>query len=66
MKYDPLVSPLPNHLYTCLALVVVQLLSRVLVFCDPTDYSLPGSFVHGILQARVLEWVAISFSRGSS
>ena len=27
-------------------------------------YSLPGSFVHGILQARILEWVAISFSRG--
>ena len=30
------------------------------------DYSLPGSFLHGILQARVLEWVAISFTRGSS
>ena len=30
------------------------------------DYSPPGSSVHGILQARVLEWVAISFSRGSS
>ena len=34
--------------------------------CDPMDCSLPGSSVHGILQARVLEWVAISFSRGSS
>ena len=30
------------------------------------DYNLPGSSVHGIFQARVLEWVAISFSRGSS
>ena len=30
------------------------------------DCSLPGSSVHGILQARILEWVAISFSRGSS
>ena len=29
------------------------------------DYSLPGSSVHGILQARILEWIAISFSRGS-
>ena len=29
------------------------------------DYSLPGSSVYGILQARILEWVAISFSRGS-
>ena len=34
--------------------------------CDPMDCSLPGSSVHGILQARTLEWVAISFSRGSS
>ena len=34
--------------------------------CDPMDCSLPGSSVHGIFQARVLEWVAISFSRGSS
>ena len=32
--------------------------------CDPMDCSLPGSSLHGILQARVLEWVAISFSRG--
>ena len=34
--------------------------------CDPMDCSLPGSSVHGIFQARVLEWVAISSSRGSS
>ena len=34
--------------------------------CNPMGRSLPGSCVHGILQARVLEWVAISFSRGSS
>ena len=34
--------------------------------CNHMDYSLPGSSVHGILQARGLEWVAISFSRGSS
>ena len=34
--------------------------------CDPVDCNLPGSSVHGILQARILEWVAISFSRGSS
>ena len=33
---------------------------------DPVDYSLTGSSVHGILKARVLEWVAIFFSRGSS
>ena len=33
---------------------------------DPMDRSLPGSSVHGILQARIMEWVAICFSRGSS
>ena len=37
-----------------------------LTLCDPMDCSLPGSSVHGILQARILEWVAISSSRGSS
>ena len=37
-----------------------------LTLCDPMDCGLPGSSVHGIFQARVLEWVAISFSRGSS
>ena len=34
--------------------------------CDPMDCSLPGFSVHGIFQATVLEWVAISFSKGSS
>ena len=34
--------------------------------CDPMDCSPPGPSVHGIFQPRVLEWVAISFSRGSS
>ena len=34
--------------------------------CNPIDYSTPGSSVHGILQARILEWVTISYSRGSS
>ena len=37
-----------------------------LTFCDPMDCSLPGSSVHGTFQAIVLEWIAISFSRGSS
>ena len=36
-----------------------------LTLCDPMDCSLQGSSLHGILRARVLEWVAISFSRGS-
>ena len=37
-----------------------------LSLCNPTDHSSPGSSVHGILQARILEWVTISYSRGSS
>ena len=36
-----------------------------LTLCDPRHYSPQGSSVHGILQARILEWAAISFSRGS-
>ena len=44
--------------------------SEVIQLCptlwDTVDYSLPGSSIHGIFQARILEWVAISFSRGSS
>ena len=43
----------------------VKLLSRVQLY-DPMDCSLPGSSVHGIFQARILEWVAISFIRRSS
>ena len=34
--------------------------------CNPMDSSQPGSSIHGIFQARILEWIAISFSRGSS
>ena len=37
-----------------------------LTLCDPVDCKLPGFSVHGIVQARILEWVAISSSRGSS
>ena len=37
-----------------------------LTLCDSMDCSLPGSTIHGIFQARILEWVAISFSRRSS
>ena len=53
---------------TCLLLGDKVCVSRSVVstLCDPMDYSLPGSSVHGILQARTLEWVAIPFSRGSS
>ena len=49
-----------------LLFIAVQLLSCVQLCCDPMDCSLPGSSVPGILQARILERVAISSSRGSS
>ena len=37
-----------------------------LTLCDPMDCSPPGSSIHEIFQARILQWVAISFSKGSS
>ena len=52
--------------------ITINLPGKVLVaqscltLCDPMDYSLPSFSVHGILQARILECVAIPFSRGSS
>ena len=48
------------------ALLCATSLQSCLTLCDPINQSLPGSFVHGILQARILEWVAISCSKGSS
>ena len=49
-----------------LAVVCVCALSHVWLFCNPKDCSPSGSSVHGIFQARILGWVAISSSRGSS
>ena len=49
----------------CVCVCVCEVLSHVRL-CDPVDCSPPGSSVHGILQARILEWIAISFSRASS
>ena len=46
--------------------VKVLVAQSCLTLCDPMNCSLPGFSVHGILQAKILEWVAISFSRGSS
>ena len=44
------------------AAAAAKLLQSCPTLCDPMDCSLPGSSVHGIFQARVLEWVAIAFS----
>ena len=43
-----------------------MLLHSCLTLCDPMDYSLPGYSLYGILQARILVWVAMSSSRGFS
>ena len=45
---------------------VSEVTQSCLTLCDPVDCSPPGSSIHGILQARILEWVAISSSRESS
>ena len=47
----------------CVCVLVAQSCPTL---CDPLDCSPPGPSVHGILQARILEWVAIPFSRRSS
>ena len=61
----PCPSPTPRvHSNSCES--ESEVAQSCLTLCDPVDCSPPGSSVHGIFQARILEWVAISFSRGSS
>ena len=53
--------------FLCLCTLLLLFRHSVLFYsCDPMDCSPPGFFVHGIFQAGILEWVAISFSRASS
>ena len=56
-------SPFLNQENTCVCVLVTQL---CLTLCNPIDYSLPDFTFHGSLQARILEWVSMPFSRGSS
>ena len=63
-KYCRAVRIWTNH-STTKVIVKVSVTQSCPTLCDPMDYSPPGSSVHGILQARILEWVAIPFSRGS-
>ena len=61
-----------THMYTCMCIYIYIFCFCCLVtkmcsiLCNPMDCSLPGSSVYGISQASILEWVAISFFRGSS
>ena len=57
-------SSAPIHYGMCVCVMLVAQSCPTL--CDPMDCSPPGSSVHGILQARILEWVAMPSSRGSS
>ena len=56
---------MPLFALTLLGYVEVLVTQSCPILCDPIDYSLPGSSVHGIIQERILEWVAMPFSRGS-
>ena len=56
----------PRQRHRLLSSVCVLVTKSCPTLCDPMDCSLPGSSVLGILQARILEWVAIPFSSGSS
>ena len=53
-------------LLPCLLKVKALVTQSCLALCHPMDCSLPGSSVHGILQARILEWDAIAFSRAGN
>ena len=50
----------------CIHYSEIEVAQSCPTLCNPVDCSLPDSSLRGILQARILEWVAISFSRGSS
>ena len=64
LRPDPSLGGAWPHRDTAVSSVLAAQLC--LTLCDPVDCSPAGSSVHGILQARILDWAAIPFSRGSS
>ena len=56
----------PAACFFCLTMCCVKLIQLCLTLCHPMDCSPPGSSARAILQARILEWVAVPFPRGSS
>ena len=51
-----------NNHFRSQYVLICSVAQSCLTLCDPVDCSLPGSSVHGIFQARILEWITISFS----
>ena len=69
LQYSCLKNPMDREAWKAMVhamLCYAKSLQSCLTLCNPMNYSLPGFSVHGILQARTLEWVALSSSRESS
>ena len=66
LELQPDLGPPQSSMTPSCVCVCVLVAQSCPTLCSPMDCSPPGSSVHGILQVRILEWVAIPFSRGSS
>ena len=66
LQANTLPSEPPGKYHSDAATAAAKSLQSCPTLCDPMDYSWPDTSVHGILQERILEWVAISFSKVSS
>ena len=66
MPQQEIPQPCWEEVCVCVCVCVCEVAQLCPTLCDTVDCSPPGSSLHGILQARILEWIAISFSRGSS
>ena len=64
-KHHLIIFEILKYMYVCVC-VWAESLQSCLALCNPVDCNSPGFSVHGILQAIILQWVAIPFSRGSS
>ena len=65
-NYLKIVKTMPQHYHLCVWVCVCEVAQLCANLCDPMDCSLADFSIRGIFQPRVLEWDAISFSRGSS
>ena len=65
-NYLKIVKTMPQHYHLCVCVCVCEVAQLCANLCDPMDCSLADFSIRGIFQPRVLEWDAISFSRGSS